>query len=331
MLFHENKKLNHTCRYVAGGLVFSPDDKILVCNSFNNLNEKFVLYNNFNGINFDSGKLKSDIINLRNNYSSLYNKNCLDCLNYIKFKSTDKPFFKFIELNHWKCCFLNCKYCRYSKTDDISQTKHYDINPVLQDLLDNNLINQYTKIIIDCGDALIHPEFDKLIYFFINNNMKNIDIYTSAQRYCHSISEAIDKKLARIFISIDSGCPYIYEKVKGSNKFDITISNIRRYLDFDDKLRKRVILTYTVVKGINDNKKEILDWFLMSRGLGIKKLFADIDDNWYDEINGFPDENLKEVILFIKELSVLNDYDIEFSSKLQKVYNNIIKDNNVCI
>ena len=331
MLFSSTKKLNHTCRYVSGGLIFSPDETIAVCNSFNKKDESFILYRNFNGINFDSDKLKSDIINLRNKYNSLSNKYCFDCFNYIKLKNTDKPFFSFIELNHWKCCFLKCKYCKYNKTDDISQTNHYDINPVLQELLDNNLINKNTKIVIDCGDALVHPEFDKLMYFFINNEMKDVDIYTSAQRYCHSISEAVDKKIARIFISVDSGCPYIYERVKGFNKFDIAVSNIKRYLAFDDKLRKRVILTYMLVKGINDNKKEILDWFMMSRGLGIKKLFADIDDNWYDELNGFPDNNLKELILFIRELADLNDYDIEFSLKLQKLYNNIIKDNNVCI
>ena len=86
-----------------------------------------------------------------------------------------------------------------------------------------------------------------------------------------------------------------------------------------------------MVKGVNDNKKEILDWFMMARGFHIKKTFVDIDEFWYDELNGFPDDNLKDLLLFIRELSDLNCYDIEFSLKLKYMFNHIKKDGNVCI
>ena len=33
-----------------------------------------------------------------------------------------------------------------------------------------------TKIIFECGDATLHPEFDKLMYYFINIDMKDITI-----------------------------------------------------------------------------------------------------------------------------------------------------------
>ena len=306
--------------------------KLKFVKRYDKLDNIFVINDHFNGVNFDAKDLKLKLISLRNNLSISNRQECKNCYNYLpQTKHNKEPLIKFLELNHWKCCFLNCSYCKDKKTDDISTVMHYDITPIIDDMLTNNVISQNTKIIISCGDALLHPEFDKLMYFFINSGMKDIDIFTSAQRYCHSISEAIDKKIARIFISFDGGCPYIYEKVKGYNKFDIAVKNLKRYILYDYKSKGRVILTYKLVKGVNDNKKEILDWFMMARGFHIKKTFVDIDEFWYDELNGFPDDNLKDLLLFIRELSDLNCYDIEFSLKLKYMFNHIKKDGNVCI
>ncbi len=333
MLFQSKQKLNTSCRYVNGGLIFTADNKITICDKSSDiLSNELIIYDKFNGINFDAAELKAKLEELKYNYSNRFDKKeCLNCYNFENIKSKEQIPLNFIELNHWKSCFLNCKYCNYAKTDDLSTVSHYDVTPIIQDMLDKNLINKQTKIIIGCGDALLHPEFDKLMYFFINNDMKDIDIYTPLQRYCHSIAEAIDKKIARLFVSFDSACPYIYQSVKGYNKFDIAVSNLKRYLEFNDKSSKRIILTYKLVKGVNDNKKEILDWFMMSRGLGIKKLFVDIEQNWYDELINSSDENLNQLIIFIKELSLLNNYDIEFSLKLNKLFKQIEKDTNVCI
>lgn len=332
MLFSPKKNNNYTCKYIAGGLIFSQNGNIIVCGRAADDNDsEFTFMNNFNGLNFDSASLKQFIINLRSKYNNNLPLGCNNCENTVHIKQNNEPVFDFIELNHWKSCFLNCVYCNYEKVDDLSLTSHYDITPVIQELIDPKLISKNTKIIFKCGDALLHPEFDKLMYFFINFGMKDIEIHTSGQRYCHSVSEAIDKKIAKIFISFDGGCPYIYEKVKGYNKFDIAMSTLKRYFEYDDKNKKRVIISYTLVKGINDNKKEILDWFIMSRGLGIKKLFVDIDVNWYNSVNGIPDNNLSELLLFIKELSSLNNFDIDFSLKTLKMYNEIVKGHNVYI
>ena len=327
MLFCE--KQNYTCRYINCGLIFSPDKKIkLCCNDSYNA----VIVNDFNGINFDSSALKEKIEKIRSEYIHSNNDNCSDCYNKVlSKKNKSDSFFDFVELNHWKSCFLNCVYCNDEKVIDLTSVNHYDITPVISEMFDKKLISKNTKIIFGCGDALLHPEFDKLMYFLINNDMKDIEIFTSAQRYCHSISEALDKKIAKLYISFDSGCPYIYERIKGFNKFDIAVNNLKRYIMYDDKYKGRVILTYKLVKGINDNKKEILDWFMMSRGFGIKKLYADIDENWYNELNGNPDVNIRELILFMNELAQLNCYDIEFSIRLNYMYKKITENHHVCI
>ena len=276
------------------GIGFSYDGKILI-KSDEYEDGKLTVCENFNGFNFDINVLKDKI----------------------------KAPVDFVELGHWKSCFLKCLYCNEDKVDDLSLVNHFDIFPVIEELFDKKYITKDTKIIFECGDATLHPEFDKLMYYFINTEMKDITIKTSAQRYCHSIAEAIDKKIVKVIVSFDCGCPYIYERVKGYNKFDIAVSVIKKYIQYDDRKKKRVILNYTIINGVNDNQKEIFDWFMFSRGLGIKKLSLDIENKWFEQLNGNIPDYLKELLMFTKDLSGLNNYDIEFTPKLDDIYNKI--------
>lgn len=275
------------------GLIFTEDLKVKVC--LDNRDEK-AIDEKFNGLWIDVDKIKN-------------------CLN--EGQSLD-----YVVLSHWKCCFLNCLYCHEKKTDDLLTVNHFDIMPVIQQLIDFDLITKNTKIIFECGDATLHPEFDKIMYFFINYEMKDVEIHTSAMRYCHSIAEALSKNIAKLMVSFDCGCPYIYEKVKGLNKFDIAVANIRRYLEFLGKPSKQIIIGYTLLLGINDNKKEILDWFMFFRNLGIKKFLLDIDYKWYNSLGENLPDHLKEILVFTQELSSFNNIEIEFSSKLKTLKRN---------
>jgi hypothetical protein len=94
------------------------------------------------------------------------------------------------------------------------------------------------------------------------------------------------------------------------------IDTVKRYVSVESKSSKNVILNYTLVQGVNDNKKEIIDWFMLSRNLGVKKLSVDITDKWYDSIEVVP-THLREIISFVRELSELNRFEIEFSEKMK--------------
>lgn len=224
----------------------------------------------------------------------------------------------YLVLSHWKCCFLSCSYCVEKKTDDLNTIKHFDIMPIVEQLIDVGLVTKETQIVFSCGDATLHPEFDKLMYYLTNFGMKDIIVYTSAMRHCHSIAEAMIKNIAKVVVSLDSGCPYIYEKVKCINKYDIAVTNIKRYLEFENPSSKQVVINYVLLNGINDNKKEILDWFMFSRNLGVKKLSIDIEERWYNQIDIIP-EYLKEIIVFTKELSEFNNLEIEFSPRMSNL------------
>lgn len=324
---NQKKSGNKICDFVRGGLIFAQDGVVKLCaKSDCNSDSEFVLLNDFNGLWLNTDFIKSKINYLKSKFQSGdVSSNCQNCAYLVDDDLSNTFLFDFVQFSHWQCCFFNCSYCNLHKTDDLSNVEHFDILPVIQQLVDEGLITKDTKIIFDCGDATLHPEFDKIMYYFINYEMKNIEIYTSAQRYCHSVAEAIGKNIATVIVSLDGGCPYIFERVKGVNKYDITISNLKRYLEYQDKNKNNVIVNYTLIERVNDNKKEILDWFMHSRGLGVKKFSIDIDEKWYNNLNCSIPAYLQEIFVFAKEMSEFNNMEIVFSKRVNALYSRIDK------
>lgn len=317
-----NGKESRYCKYVCDSLIFDCKNNVRYCP----FSDTSLVHTDFNGIWLDIErlkKLKSDSIDIINSENSFEVCNSCDYLSLEKY-SKSQPL-KYLYLSNWKNCYLNCLYCEYPKEEDLIKAGHYDVFNSIVQLIDNRVIDVNTKIIFDCGDATIHPEFDKILYYFINYEMKHIVIHTPALRYCESVSTAIAKNIAEVVISFDSGCPYIYQKIKGYNKFDIAVANIKKYLSFQEPSEKRVVLKYTLLEGINDNQKELLDWFMFARDIGIKKLAIDIDEKWYNQIRNSIPQYLKEIIIFVKNISSYNNIEIEFYDKINFIFQSIDK------
>lgn len=319
---YQNNNNHKYCKYINESIIFDYKNNVKFC-PYSNLG---IITSKFDGIWLDIEKLKkikSESINIINSINCP--STCKTCEYFSVNKKNENDGIKYLYLSNWKNCYLNCSYCDFPKEEDLIKASHYDVFQSIKQLIDSKLIDVNTTIIFNCGDATIHPEFDKLLYYFINYEMKKIIINTPAMRYCESISEAIAKNIAEVIIPFDSGCPYIFEKIKGSNKFDIVISNIKRYLAFEEPSEKRVILKYTILNGINDNQKELLDWFMLARDLGIKKLTIDIDKKWYNQIKDSIPQYLKELVIFIKTMSEYNEIKMDFCDRTNFIYNTVNK------
>ena len=323
-IFNKNSTEKNICNCIKSGVIIGQNS---IVRNYCELDTEvgFLIDDKFNYIWLDTDNITAQLAISEKLFSekapSLF---CNECLKHSCHEENNSTApIKHLHLSHWKCCLLDCKYCKREKTDDISTVKHFDIMPVIEQLLDKKLIDKKTEIVFDCGDAALHPEFDKLIYFFINYEMENIIINTTASRYCHSISDAIGKNIAKIIVPIDSGCSYVYQNVKGVNKYDIAIANVKRYQEFEDKKQKRIIFKYTLVHGINDNDKEFLDFYIHAKNLGIKKLYLDIDKDWFMELVNTPQGYLNDIILFAENISKINDFEIEFSPKIKFLHSRI--------
>ncbi len=315
MFFNKQNRKKSVCTYLNNSLVFDSNNEIHLCpyKKFSKVIE------NYNGIWLDTDKIEKSKENIINNCSN-------ECVNCNYYKPSNKKLGKKLEclyLANWHYCYVNCSYCDMPKEEDLIKAKHYDVMPSIQTLIDKGFVDKKTKIIFDCGDATVHPEFDKILFFLMNFGTEDIAINTPAFRYCESVAQAIANNVAEVIIPLDAGCPYIYEKIKGINKYDVAMGTIKRYLSFEEPYQIRVIFKFTIVRGINDNQKEILDWYILSRDLGLKKLLLDIDIKFFNEIKNSIPQYLKDIVIFSKNISSYNNLEIKFSPRLDIIYKSI--------
>lgn len=306
------------CKHICSSLYFDYNNSVKYCP----YNDVGILSEKLNGIWLDIDELE----NKRQEFISNKTNKCSNCEFYEKISKIKKQSkIKTLYLGNWHFCYVNCVYCKYPKSEDLISIGHYDIFPYIKELMDRKLVTRDTKVIFECGDACVHPEFDKIMFYFLNTDFKNIIVNTSAQRFCESIAQGIEKDMTKVIVSFDSGCQYIYHRIKQINKFDIAINNIKKYLKYQMPNKKNVILKYNIIEGINDNKKEPLDLFIFARDLGINKLIFDIEADFYKKCKINIPQHIKEIIKFLKKLSHYNNYDIEFAPKLNVLSNKIKK------
>ena len=311
MIFNKNNNKN-ICGYITNSLTFGSNNEVKLCPYYN----CGIIIKDFNGIWLDVDKITKE-------KNSFLNSGLNDCKTCPFFKTihTKSEELEYLYLANWNYCYVNCCYCDTEKVEDLIKAKHYDVFPSIQTLIDNKLVTKKTKVIFECGDATVHPEFDKILFFLMNYGFENITINTPAFRYCESIAQAIGKKIARVIVPFDAGCSYIYGKIKGINKYDIAMNTIKRYISFQELEYIGVVFKYTIIQGINDNQKEILDWYILSRDLGVRKLILDIDKKWFEAVKNSIPEYLKELLKFAKNISQYNELTIEFSPRANILYN----------
>jgi MoaA/NifB/PqqE/SkfB family radical SAM enzyme len=100
------------------------------------------------------------------------------------------------------------------------------------------------------GEICLHPEFEEIV-----NEISNykVVIYTNAGIYSEKIAELMQRNKCSLSVSIDSGTPETFRKIKGVNVYEKVKNNLVRY----GKLTDKNVLKYIFLSGINDNTTDI--------------------------------------------------------------------------
>jgi hypothetical protein len=319
----KNKNTHPYCKYVSEAIYFDNKNNVGLCpyTAFG------LIKDNYDGIWIDTNSVEqmrkecTEII-----MSDAIHPACKECFLLDNSDKTTSKALKYVYFAQWKFCSLNCTYCDFPKNDNFIETKHYDVLPTIKQMIDCGLITNETTFIFECGDACAHPEFDKLIYFLLNYECKNIIIKTAGIRFCQSIADVIAKNRGEVHISFDAGNRFMYERIKRLDKFNDVLQNTKRYLSYQLPNEKRVAISYNTLSTVNDNEKELLDWFILAKNTGIKKLSFDIDMKWYNSIRYSIPKYLKDIILFIKNMSDYNDIEIVFGEFANSIYKTALKE-----
>ena len=115
--------------------------------------------------------------------------------------------------------------------------------------------------------------FDELVHLFTEHGTA-VRIHTSGIRYSETVEEALKQNKGTVVISLDSGCSKTYHKIKQVDCFNKVCETIQKYSKANPD---SIIVKYILIPGVNDNIKEIDNFFKLMNTYGIKTVALDIE------------------------------------------------------
>ncbi len=147
----------------------------------------------------------------------------------------------------------------------------------MEDLQRRDLLSEKTEISLVGGEPVLLKEFKELLKFFIKNNFK-VNILSNGIIYEKYISKALNaNNESYMTISLDCGTRETFKKIKGVDKFNDCIKNIKHYIKDSNDSGERIMIKYIILKGLNDNKEEIDKFINICSEIGVKCYFPAIE------------------------------------------------------
>jgi len=151
-------------------------------------------------------------------------------------------------------CNLRCSFCGYTHTNSFSEPK-YDPLKILR-LFEPNDVQWDSAVDFGGGEPTLLSNFDEYIDYFKSRRIR-VFLYTNGTIYRQSVSDGLSSGSIRwACISLDSGTPRTYQRIKKSDSFHTVIENIARYSRAAQKGAGQVAVKY-IFSEYNSNEDDI--------------------------------------------------------------------------
>lgn len=327
------------CDAVESSLYFTLDS-VRSCGMGYNDTEWY-WYKNYNGELIDIDLIKEKRAKWRETFKSGHLiDQCKNCIHLIEKDFEENPKISIILIAHRTACSCNCYYCAFNESPEwkhkMNTRETYDIMPVLFDLKEKDLLSDDLLLSIAGGECTEYPnhEFERIVQFAYFYNYK-MDIFSSGFNYSKPIEKMLNKGLANIVISVDSGTKETYEKIKRVKKYEQVWENIKNYSEncLQDGRFGQVTLKYVICKDINDNNCEFDKFIEKCKDCNVKNVRISLEYNYWNnelskKINNGEDipEKLLNFVKYIRSFDGNCDISIQPTEFAGNLYN--ILDNN---
>lgn len=267
----------------------------------------------------DFFKKKREMI--KSHKSGIVCERCLGCFNLKKTLATRKKFvFKNIAVSANTNCNSDCIYC-YTHADKnlYNNMPNIPILGIFQKFYKNKMIDENTKIEFGGGEPTLHPDFNSVINLILTKPFKEILIYSSGIKYDKCISDILNTEKGNLIISVDSGCPDTYKKIKNVDEFHSVFENIKKYANSQNNFPYQVKVKFIFLENINDNKEEIDMFIEKILNSDVKFVMFELEMNWY-KTNKNNKEKLTQILNLIdyfkvqtKEKGIIIGYGAQFN------------------
>jgi len=122
-------------------------------------------------------------------------------------------------------CNMNCIYCPQPKTGP--RNRQYPLY-VMEQLHRKNLLEKTFTYSLSGGEPTLHENFDEGVRFSLEYGYK-LTVFTNSLIYSDTLRQALDRGLAKVVTSVDSGTRETYARVKKVDSFEKVWGNLGRY------------------------------------------------------------------------------------------------------
>lgn len=286
----------------------------------------------FTGDNFDINKVNSERAKIIRCFrEGIVPEKCREC--YMLREDTngeiDKDFPKELDhiyIGHWYHCNCGCVYCSNRMITNLKITKnskksdYYDLLPTVKYLCKEGYIGKNTRVTTLGGDPAVLSEYDKIMSELLKYTDGHVIILSSGIKFSDTIYKVLKKGNAELIISVDSGTPELFKKIKQVNEFNNVIKNVKKYMKANPNNRNSVYIKYILVDGLNDNIDDLNRFVDVARKIGINKLYLNVDFNFKNYGKSIPEHwySIFEQFLAIPDLETyIEDYCRQILEKKQ--------------
>ncbi|MFH1154275.1 MAG: radical SAM protein [Pseudomonadota bacterium] len=189
-------------------------------------------------------------------------------------KLEDTVLFNQVEISNFTICNLKCNYCYTVVHPEWNLKKYaYELKPVFQSMIDNNLLQEKSTIDWAGGEPTILKDFGELSATLqAKGHIQKI--FTNAVVFSKEIEQGLLNRTISIVTSVDSGTPETFKLVKGKDCFDAVCRNIQRYAATGGSISLKYI-----VKKDNSATKDIDGFINLCKRCNVKSIGITPDIN----------------------------------------------------
>ena len=135
-------------------------------------------------------------------------------------------------------------------------------------------VTKYTHWQVSCGEITVHP-YKKELFDLVRGEWATF--FTNAFIFDAGIAKELhDNPAAHINLSIDSGTPETWHKVKGVDNFYHVLDNLAAYRKASQRAGQ-ITLKYIVCPGINDSEEDFLAFVDIVKFLDVQSVILSRD------------------------------------------------------
>jgi len=200
---------------------------------------------------------------------------CTRCAQFQNGDYSISPLIRYVNLSMYPApCQSRCIYCSVHQKDQSVASE--EVRTVYEKLFDMLELAERCGIIVpeavwqvSSGEIAIHPYHDRIMKLVEG---KAAVFYTNCMKFDEAVAQNLhDNPNSAINLSIDSGTPETWAKVKGADNFDQVLENLVKYYAASAR-PGQITMKYIVMPDINDIYEDYVSLVEIMKVLNVKHL-----------------------------------------------------------